>query len=264
MFDAHCHLDDPRFDDQWPQLIKNARKANLSHIVSAGIHPSKIPQQQKLAQIDFPISLNYGLHPWEAAKLNKKEIDQTLTLLREALQASSKYTPPVAIGEIGLDLSPKLPPESHDLQRYAFREQLAIAKEYDLPIVIHAIRSHHLILKILKSDQLPPKLGMIHGFSGHPDLAKSYLKMGLYLSFGSNITYPKSRKTRLALKEIPLDRLLVETDAPDSPPAPLHGQLNEPANLPLIIEKIAQIREEPFEKITAQTTSNSQKLFFSF
>jgi TatD DNase family protein len=163
----------------------------------------------------------------------------------------------VAIGECGLDAAITT---SLAIQLPVFEAQLCLATELGLPIIIHCRRSHNELTSLLKRNKLPPG-GVIHAFSGSYEMAKQYWDMGFYLGIGGTITYERAHKTREAVKRMPLDALLLESDAPDMPLAGKQGQRNSPEHIPLIAQALAELRGESVQLIAEQTTRNAQTLF---
>lgn len=237
MLDAHCHLDDPA-------LPENERLAYLNSglkAVCAGYSPERFP-----IQASFPESIFncYGIHPWAAS--DYADIDAAADLVRQFAAKHKAY----GIGEIGLDAVRAQTPAELEHQTNLFRAQLALARELNIPVVIHNVRMHAEMLEILKRDGLPRTCGMMHGFSGKLELAGQYLRHGLYISVSGAAII---RQRAAALSSIPKDKLMLETDAPGSLPSPF------------LFSKITRIASEMLDcsqkELEDLTEANALKLF---
>lgn len=260
MFDAHCHLDDPRLAVDLDDLLDRARKQGIRGFVSAGVHPERWPIQAQLAQHHPDIFVTYGLHPWVVAEETQSQVALWLEQLACVLQDDTWVTP-VGLGEMGLDHSPRVTKDSWHLQEFALREQLALARQWDLPVVLHCVQAHGSLLNILRVDGLPQRGGMIHAFSGSLDTAKAYTQLGLYISVGGMLTRPRATKVQQAVVHLATSRLLCETDAPDMPPHPLEHERNVPENLGFVVQKLAELRGVSVDVMAERITQNARTLF---
>jgi len=254
VFDAHNHLDlspDPVGD--WA----TARDVGLTGALVAGVDPDGWAEQARLARACPELRLAYGIHPWRAADL---PLETTLAALEEAVTQGLDDQFPVALGELGLDRSRRVPPGSEAAQEQAFRAQLALARDHDLPVVLHIVRHHGRALSLLRSDGLPEAGGMVHAFSGSLDMAQAYLDLGLYLSFSPMITRSSARRARAALVHTPAARVLLETDAPDQYPQDRLPP-GSPAHLPEVVAVAASLRGELPAALAARCSSNARALF---
>ena len=235
MFDALTHL--YRLPDV-DGAMQRARAVGVEAVLLAGVDEAGWVLQSALASPD--LSCAYGLHPWQAQTPNR------LSALSRALDTLS---PPVAIGEIGLDGSRR---HRHRLadQRQGFLTQLALARQRGLPVVLHIVRAHGSALECLASH--PPPGGFVHGFSGAPELVPRYLKAGLSLSFGRLLCSPEAHRAHAAARVVPIDNLLIETDAPD--------QLSGPAQLPMVLQALSRLRPEPIEELRQRTADNARRI----
>jgi TatD DNase family protein len=259
MFDAHCHLDDPRIQPDIHERLAIARQQGLTGFLCAGVCLERWQQQQEIAQKHTDVFLAYGLHPWWVETLTEAELQKTLHALEHWL---TQTTPrPIALGELGLDRSRRIPEKALPALERAFREQLALARDLNLPVVLHAVKAHGRLLEILRRDGLPEAGGMIHGFSGSSGLAEEYQRQGLYLSIGGAVTRLSAKKLRKAVVAIDSSRILVETDSPDQLPLGFEETHNSPASLPLVLAALAECRGETISSVVAQTTSNVYTLF---
>lgn len=249
MFDAHNHLD--RCADPIAELLA-ARQAGVLGQLVAGVDPTGWAAQADLAH-EPDIHVCYGVHPWTAAHASPDELTQMLAALPAALDTGS-----VALGELGLDRSRHLPADSVDAQRHAFRVQLALARERDLPVVLHIVQAHGVALDLLRRDGLPAAGGMVHSASTPVELVPAYLDLGLYLSFAGSVTH--HRKARAAAAAVPLERLLAETDAPGQAPAG-RAAPNRPAWLGDIVGALADLHGVDAAHMAALTAVSARRLF---
>jgi TatD DNase family protein len=194
------------------------------------------------------------------AALDDHGVDVAIEALEVALSAPGEVAP-VGLGELGLDRGRRVAPDSLPRQQRAFRAQLAMARDHDLPAVLHLVRCHGAALEILQCDGLPSAGGMVHAFSGSAETARAYAALGLHVSFSTAIARPQSRRLRAACQAVPIELLLVETDSPDQAPTPSGHGHNEPANLELAIAAVALARGEDAVAIAAVTAQNARRLF---
>ena len=253
MLDSHCHLDDPTFADDIDDVLARARAAGVVAFVVPGVRPDRQDPLAALTGEHRDVYPTTGIHPWIASELGDTtgELIASLELrLREGV---------VAIGEIGLDRSG---PHAGSLsvQEALLRAQLDLARAESLPVILHVVRAHGRLLEILRSDGVPTPGGVVHGFAGSTDVAREYLRLGLYLSFGSRLLDGSSKKAHSAVAATPSNRLLVETDAPFQHPHD-RSLRSEPALLPDIVDKAAEIRDQSPASLGAATAENARRLF---
>ena len=251
LIDTHAHLSLPQFDKDRTEVIKRARDAGIKHIITVGTDSDDCRKAVALAQEHDFIYAAVGIHPHDAKTINA----ETYSLLRE-LAADNNV---VAIGEIGLDFYRNL--SSQEIQVQHFREQLWLAREVSLPVIIHDREAHQKVLQILQEEKAETVGGVIHCFSGDWEMAKACLDMGFYISIPGTITYKKSEEYHKLVRDLPLDRMLVETDCPFLTPYPFRGKRNEPAYVQYVAEAIARIKGIGIEEVAKITTQNAQKLF---
>jgi len=254
MFDAHCHLD--RCTDDPREILKRARQVGINHIMIAGVQADQWAGQNDLAGPGVHVS--WGIHPWRVAQ-SKDDLNDELNALNTMLHA--RPVSPAALGETGLDYGKRIDPTSHAKQRDAFRKQIHLAKEHQLPLILHVVRAHEDTIRILKEEGLPEAGGMVHSFSGNDVQARQYLQLDLHISFSGSVTNPKSTRIRKAAAYVPENRLLVETDAPDQTPIERKPQPNEPAFLIDVIAAIAELRGCPTDHLAQSTAENAHTLF---
>ena len=270
MFDSHCHLHDDRIYDHAEQVIARAEQAGLSGVLLAGVDAASWSRQDRLrVQFESPsfsVGVAYGVHPQIAASLSSSQLDEQLAQLRLAVRGQLSCDGVVlqaahAIGELGLDASSEQTRAALPVQERAFRAQLALSRELNVPIVLHILRTHPATLRILKSDGIPRASGVVHSFGGSAELCKEYVSLGLSISFAGGITLEHAPRLSAAAQVVPLGRLLVETDAPDQTPLSLRPARCEPAFVSAVIAKLAQLRGETALAIAKASEENARRLF---
>lgn len=274
--DSHCHLDFPEFDQSIDVLLNQCHSQDIHRIVIPGVNPEHWDRVIALThkhRNHVKLSCALGIHPWLLILHDKAAAKNTdLTFQAQQLDQALKNNKNnvIAIGECGIDVFKAKKntdnslafDENIKLQQAFFEMQLNIAKQYNLPVIVHHCQSHALILPLLKQYQLE-KGGVIHAFSGSYQQAKEYIDLGFKLGLGGTITYSRAKKTINAIKRLPLSSFLIETDAPAMPPMGMQGQHNSPLNLLVIFKALVDIRDEPAEHIAQQLEVNVEQLFFS-
>lgn len=251
LFDTHAHLDDDRFDEDRKQVLEQCKADGVELILNAGSNVNTSLKSISLAkEYDF-VYASVGVHPHDAKSMDDKTID----VLRE-MAANPKVK---AIGEIGLDYHYDFSPR--DVQKQRFMEQIDLAKQLRLPIIVHDRESHGDIMEIFKKMNVKGMGGVLHSFSGSVEMARECLKLDFYLSISGPITFKNAVKTVEVVKEIPLDMLLIETDSPYLTPVPYRGQRNYPGYVRYVAEKIAEIKGISFEEVAQKTLENGKLLF---
>ncbi len=253
LFDTHAHLDFPQFSKDREEVIARARSEGVCYIITigAGDGLESADRAIDIAQNHEQIWTTVGVHPHEARLMT----DQDQGRIRELV----RHKKVVAIGEIGLDFAKEYSPREVQLSR--FREQLAIARELDIPVVIHNREAHGDIMRVLKEDGIGEAGGIMHCYSGSPEMALELIRMGFYISFPGVITFKNAKQLPGVAREIPEDKILIETDSPFLAPEPYRGKRNEPAYVRLVAEALARIRELPLASIAKITTENAFKAF---
>lgn len=251
LVDSHAHLDNSRFAEDLELVILAAQTAGVRYILSIGCDlPSSITNADLAARYE-PLYAAVGFHPHDATALD----DQALEQLRQLVQQPKV----VAVGEIGLDYYRNRSP--HDVQQQAFRRQIQLAREVGKPVIIHDRDAHEDVLTILKEEKAAAVGGVLHCFSGDLAMAHKCLDMGFYLSFAGAITYPKNDEVRTMLRQLPLGRILLETDCPYLAPQPYRGKRNEPAYLLHTAEILADIKGLKLADVARITSRNCYDLF---
>lgn len=247
--DTHCHLDFPEFEQDRDEVIKNAADQGIGCIVNIGSSMEGSRRSLELASRYSQIYASVGIHPHEADSFDSKAQNQIKELVKKEKV--------VAIGEIGLDYYKNY--SRRESQRFLFKSLLKLAKDSGLPAVIHCRQAQDEILKILKEAQ--PVRAVVHCFSGDRDFLDECLSLGFFISFTCNITYKKAENLRDLVKVVPLERLLLETDAPFLSPEGLRGRRNEPANVKYLAEEISRIKEIGIDEVAQATSDNARKFF---
>jgi TatD DNase family protein len=252
MIDSHCHLDSRQFDKDRAQVQNRAQQAGITLIVNPGVDMPSSRASVALAEKHADIVAAVGVHPHDAKTLDAIALNE--------LRALAGHAGVVAIGEIGLDYYRDLSPR--DVQRRAFEQQLDLAAELNLPVIVHDRDAHDDVLAILdlKSVILNRK-GVLHSFSGDVTLAKQTVGLGFYIGISGPVSYPNAEKTRAVVRAVPLERLLIETDAPYLAPQAKRGKRNEPAYVRYVAEAVAAVKSLTVEQVIDQTTHNAQVLF---
>ncbi len=249
LYDTHAHLDDEMFDADREAVIEKIKASGVGLVNNIGSCMESSRASIELSEkYDF-IRATVGVHPSETKNLTMSDIDE--------LRQMAKHPKVVAIGEIGLDYHyDDTDPET---QKKWFEIQLDLAKELDMPVVIHDRESKGECLAMLKQKGI--KKGVVHCFSGSAETAKEILDMGLNISFTGVLTFKNAKRAIEALKVIPLDRLFVETDCPYMAPEPHRGSRNDSSLLCHIAEKVAEIKGIPYDEVVRITTENAMKFF---
>ena len=250
IFDTHAHYDDSRFDGDRDAVLAALPEAGVELVLDPGCDLPSSRAAAALAERYSHVYAAAGIHPENCAGFQ----DADLVALRQLL-AQPKVA---AIGEIGLDYYwEENPPR--DFQQMVFRKQLALAEELDLPVIVHDREAHGDSLSIIR--EFPAVTGVFHCFSGSPEMAEELLKRGWYLGFDGPITYKNARRAPEVADITPLERMVVETDAPYLSPVPVRGRRNDSRYLPHVIAKLAEWKGVTPEEMTRITCENGKRLF---
>ncbi|MBE2292014.1 MAG: TatD family hydrolase [Xanthomonadales bacterium] len=252
LVDSHCHLDAAEFDADRAQVVERARAAGVRRQVVPAVTAASWPKLREVCAAAPGLHPAYGLHPVFLAEHRPAHLHE----LREWIERER----PVAIGECGLDFFA----EGLDAQAQAsyFEGQLRLARETGLPLVVHARRAVDAVIAAIRRFGGESGLrGVVHSFSGSPEQARRLWELGFLVGLGGPVTYERAQRLRRLAASMPLEFLLLETDAPDQPDAGIRGQRNEPARLPRVLETVARLRGlDPGEVATA-TRANAERLF---
>ncbi len=249
LIDSHCHLDFNVFDIDRKELLADASNHNVSKIIVPAVARNNWQHVFEVSQQYEMIEAAYGLHPM----FMKYHQHSDLLLLRGFLENNK----PIAVGECGLDFFIK--DANKDAQVEFFKKQLKLADEFSLPVIVHARKSLDIVLREVR--KFPNIKGVIHSFSGSLQQAEACIKQGFMLGFGGPITYTRATKLRKLVTELPLESLLLETDAPDQPDSNHFGQRNVPANLLDIAKVVAELRQCDISEVAQVSTKNAKRLF---
>lgn len=251
MIDTHAHLDFPEFAEDLEGVLGRARSTGVLEVITIGIDLESSQKAVRLAHAHPEIYATVGIHPHDAFALEGPD--------REALVALAGQERVLAIGEVGLDYYRDRQPRA--MQRQCFRLQLEIACQTKLPAVFHVREAHADFFEIVKDYAGSLEGGVLHCFSGDWAVAERCLEMGFYLSIPGTVTFPTAQVLQGVVREAPLDRLLLETDAPYLAPVPFRGKVNEPAFVFHTAKKVAELRRCALEEVAQQTTSNARTIF---
>lgn len=251
LFDTHAHLNAEQYNDDLKEVMERAQAAGVSNIVVVGFDRVTINRAMELAERHDFIYACVGWHPVDAIDMTEEDLNWI-----EELASHPKV---VALGEMGLDYHWDKSP--HDIQKEVFRKQIRLAKKVKLPIVIHNRDATSDIVEILKDEGAEEVGGIMHCFSGSVEIAKQCLDMNFYISLGGPVTFKNAKKPKEVALEVPLDKLLIETDCPYLTPHPYRGQRNEPSYVKLVAMEIAEIKGLTFEEIAKATSDNAKRLF---
>ena len=259
LFDSHCHINFPVFDQDRNQILALCKSKGISHLCIPATRASEWPDllhrvQNKAGSIVRQFAA-LGLHPCFQNEHSLEQLDHLDQLL------ANKPEGIIAVGETGLDFfNAERCNDDRAFQIALFSKQVELAKKHQLPVIIHARKSHDSVLKILRQ-KTPDRAGIIHAFSGSEQQAYQYIELGFKLGFGGGITYERARKTRQLARSLSLSSIVLETDAPDMPLSGFQGQRNSPERLPDIARCLAELRNQPLQIITKETSNNCIRLF---
>ena len=249
LVDTHCHLDVAEFDADREAVVQRARAAGVVHQIVPAIDAAGWPKLQRICADDDGLHPAYGLHPLLLDVHQDAHLDELAGWLERER--------PAAVGECGLDYY--VEDLDRERQQFLFDAQLRLAREHGLPVVVHARRAVEAVIVAIRRH--PGLRGVVHSYAGSAEQARQLRDLGFMVGLGGPVTYERARRLRRIAAELPLDQLLLETDAPDQPDSTHRGQRNEPARITRVLETVAQLRDEPPETIAAATTANARRLF---
>ena len=249
LIDTHCHLDFPEFDRDRSAILGRCRAVGINTIVVPGVTQQRWPSLLEMCSSTPGLFPAFGLHPMFLQYHKAEHLQQ--------LEEQINLYHPVAVGEIGLDYMLK---DSDKVQQQAyFTAQLAIAKNAGLPVLLHVRKAHDEVLMVLKKAGV--QSGIAHAFNGSIQQAKKYIELGFKLGFGGTLTYPGSKKIHTLAKELPLESIVLETDAPDMVVETHRGERNSPEYLTSILASLAEVRTISVVDVARQTTQNARSIF---
>ncbi len=244
LIDTHCHIDVEAFDADRHKVLDRCLKEGITQIVVPGIEAKTWDRLGKLCGEFTGLHPAYGLHPVYV----DQHTDDDLVMLGNRLQTEN----PVAVGEIGLDFYLDL---DRERQQNLFESQLRLAQSASLPVILHVRKAHDAVLSTLS--RIPVNGGICHAFNGSMEQAQRYIEMGFKLGFGGMLTYERSHKLHRLAQQLPIESIVLETDAPDMTGSSHHGERNSPEYLPECLTALAQLRNEDVASIAEQTTANA-------
>ena len=249
LFDSHAHLNDEAFDQDRAELLETFRDAGVGLVMNAGCSLASSREGIALAEAYPWIYCSVGTHPDTADEVNEEVL--------EVYGQMCSHPKVKAIGEIGLDYYYET--IHRDAQMRAFRMQMQLAEELDMPVIVHERDAHEDGMSIVK--EFPKVKGVFHCYSGSAEMARQLVDMGWYIGFTGVLTFKNARKAVETAASIPLERILLETDCPYMAPEPYRGKRNHPGYLPKMAEKLAQIRGIPVEEAIRATMENAKRLY---
>lgn len=250
--DTHCHFDFAPFSGNEEESLRLAAAAGVEKIIVVGVSADRFAGVMALAEQWPPLYAALGTHPMTIAQHDDSHLDQLEAVLK---QRPKKL---VAIGEIGLDLFIDNP--QFDKQERVLDAQIRLAKQYDLPVILHSRRTHDKLALHLRRLDLPRR-GVVHGFAGSEQQALAFIRAGYAIGVGGTITYERASKTRNTIARLPLSSLLLETDAPDMPLQGFQGQANRPERVKNVWQSLCELREESPQEIAETLLENTRTLF---
>ncbi len=253
LIDSHCHLDMDSYQQDIVEILKRAKSYGVESIITIGIDEKSSRAAVALAQQYPMIKATVGVHPHDVQQID----DTTYARLKKLVSDHKEHV--VAYGEIGLDYAKEYSPRNVQLKR--FEEQLLLAQELNLPVIIHDRDAHDDCLALLQAAAPFTNGGVMHCFSGDMHLAEKVLELGFYISIPGVVTFKNGQELQTVAANIPLTSMLLETDGPFLTPSPWRGKRNEPSYLPYIAKKVSELRDIPIETVARQTSINTQKLF---
>ena len=249
LFDTHAHLNDPAFDPDREELMTGLAGKGIGYVMNAGCSLESSRDIIQMAEKYSWLYASVGSHPDSADEVNEEVIEEYRKLCQ--------HKKVKAIGEIGLDYYYEDIPR--EIQKNAFRMQMQLAQELDMPVIIHERDAHDDGMRIVK--EFPKVKGVFHCYSGSAEMARQLVNMGWYIGFTGVLTFKNARKAVETAASIPLDRIVLETDCPFMAPEPFRGKRNDPGYLPKMAEKLAEIRGISVEEAIAVTTENAKRLY---
>lgn len=253
IFETHAHYDDHKFDEDREAVLQKVIQSGVSPIINVGASIDSTKATIELAKSHDYIYAAVGVHPSDIEDLNEESFMW--------LRAQTSYEKTVAIGEIGLDYYWDKEPEVQKAQRYWFGRQLELAREVELPVIIHSRDAAEDTVKVMKEHNAQELSGVIHCYSYSKEMAKEFVKMGYFIGVGGVVTFKNAKKLMETVEEIPIESILLETDCPYMAPEPNRGTRNDSSNIPFIIEKIAEIKGISKEDVERITEENAYRLF---
>jgi TatD DNase family protein len=249
LIDSHSHFDDAEFDADRAAALARARAAGVTRQIIPAIAVSNFEKVRALCSVDSGLFAAYGLHPMLLAEHDRSHIDELARWIEREK--------PVALGECGLDFW--IEGLDRDAQREVFERQLALARDFDLPVILHARRAFDDVAAALR--RIGGLRGVVHSFSGSEEQAQQFFRLGFHVGIGGPVTYERAKRLRAIVASMPIEWLLLETDSPDQPLSGHRGERNEPAFTAEVLDVIAALRGASREAVAEATTRNCETLF---
>lgn len=250
--DTHCHFDFPPFSDALSDSLEKAAEGGITDIIIPTVSADNFQRVWSLS-LDYPqLYAAMGFHPLYLSQFQEVHFEMLVDFL------ARKNKKCIAIGEIGLDLYMQDP--QFERQQILLQRQLKLAKQFDLPIILHSRKSHDQLAAMLRRHDVPAR-GVVHGFAGSLSQAENFVKLGYYIGVGGTITYERANKTRQVMAQLPLSCLVFETDAPDMPVSGFQGEPNRPERIQWVFQSLCELRHESADEIAQQLYNNSRTLF---
>ncbi|MFH1454338.1 MAG: TatD family hydrolase [Armatimonadota bacterium] len=246
--DTHIHLDSKEYENDLEEVLSKAGEKEVEYCINPGSDLRSLDTIPRISEKYPQILPAYGIHPHDAKDFNDNLYSKIKTMLQEKA---------VAVGETGLDFHYNF--SEPQIQKEVFLKHINLSKEFDLPLIIHSRKAEEDIYNLLKKENM--KKGVIHCYSGSLEYAEKFINLGFYIGITGVVTFPKAENIRDIVKNIPLERILTETDGPYMAPVPHRGKRNLPEYIPFIAEKITQIKEKNLEVIQGQLFENAKDLF---
>lgn len=253
IFETHAHYDDEQFDSGREALLASLPDCGIKRVVNVGASIASTRNSIELAEKYEFIYATVGVHPSEIEELN----EERFAWLRDL----TKLEKVVAVGEIGLDYYWDKKPDVQERQRYWFKRQMELARETHLPIIVHSRDAAADTLQVMKEAHAEEIPGVIHCYSYSPEIAQEFIKMGYYIGVGGVVTFKNAKKLKETVEQIPLERILLETDSPYMAPEPYRGKRNDSRYIPYIVEKIAELKQVSIEEVEEITWQNAMNLY---
>ncbi len=250
IIDVHCHLEAEEFNSDLEKVLNEARSAGIIKFITSSVIPEQWEKSLELSQKYPEVECTWGVHPWYVKEEYFPELNRLLS------DSANKI---VGVGEIGLDL--KIDKPSYELQEKFFIRQLEIAKELNLPVVIHCRGAFSQLIGIIHKIGMPERGGIVHAFKGSIEIVEQLIPHNIYFSFGCGITYRYSSKREKILSRVYPDYIVVETDSPDIPPAGQSGSRNVPSNITMVLSALSEYLKTSTVEIAKHTTENAKKIF---
>lgn len=247
--DVHAHLNDKKFENI-DDIITNAEQAGVEKIITAGYDITSSIEGLEIANKHTGVFATVGIHPENTDDVEENYLDKLKELCKDKKV--------VAIGEIGLDYHFRS--DNKDLQKKILIEQIALANELNLPVVLHCRDAIGDMMTLLQEHRLKRE-SLLHCYSGSIESAREFMKLGFSFSFGGVVTFKNASNVINVISNLPLEKIMIETDCPYMAPVPFRGKMNEPKFIPYIAEKIAEIKSLSIEEIAEKTTKNAEKMF---